>query len=80
MPLNPERKLRRQVQTLRGQPLVVELEQFGIRMREPGRKTSYLLPYGHAYLRAAHLHAQELKREQALKRKLRREARKRGEF
>jgi hypothetical protein len=79
-PLNPERKLKRTVFTLRNQVLTVELEQHGIRLREKGRKTSYLLPYGHAFLRAADLHARELRREKALQRKLRREAKSRGEI
>lgn len=79
-PLNPDRKLARAVRTLRGEPLVVELEVLGIRLREKGRKISYLLPYGHALLRAAELHAREVKREKMLKRKLRKEARKHGEF
>lgn len=79
-PLNPDRKLKRAVNTLRGEPIVVELEPHGIRLREKGRKTSYLLPYGRALLYAADLHARELRREKALQRKLRKEAKSRGEF
>ena len=79
-PLNPERKLKRAVRTLRNQPLVVELEQHGIRLREPRRKTSYLLPYGRAFVYAAALHAADVRREKALQRKLRKEAKSRGEF
>ena len=49
--------VRRKVATMRGQPLVIALTFEGIWLREPRKRTAYLLPYGHAFLTAARLHA-----------------------
>lgn len=50
------RPVRRKVTTLQREPLVVTLLPEGIQLREPRRRTGYLLPYGTAFVHAARLH------------------------
>lgn len=43
--------------TARSRPLIVTLRPEGLYLREKGRRTSYLLPWGRAYVQAARLAA-----------------------
>lgn len=67
-------KVTREVPPLsaRSRPYIVTLVPEGIQLREKGRRTAYLMPYGHAYVGAARLHADAERRRKALERKLRR--------
>lgn len=66
------RPVRRKVSTTRGEPLVVALTAEGIWLREPRRRTAYLLPYGAAFQRAVHLKVDADRREKAAAKKARR--------
>jgi hypothetical protein len=44
-------------------PLVVTLTADGLQLREKGRRTRYLLPYGYAFVRAASLEADRRRRD-----------------
>lgn len=52
-----DRPVRRRVETA-SRDLVVTMTAAGLELREAGRRTSYLLPWGAAFLRAASLTAQ----------------------
>lgn len=49
-------------------PLVVELKPEGVYLREKGRRTGYLVPYGVAYITGARLEADRIRREKLAKR------------
>lgn len=49
------RTVRRKVRTARGETLVIALAPEGIWLREPRRRSAFLLPYGVAYVAAARL-------------------------
>lgn len=66
------RPVRRKVTTLRGEELVVVLLPEGIQLREPRRRTAYLLPYGMAFVRAVQLQVDADRRAKAAARKARR--------
>lgn len=69
------RRVRRKVVTTKGEPLVVALTPEGIWLREPRRRTAFLLPYSVAFDRAARMAADEIRRERQAKRLSRRGAR-----
>lgn len=66
--------VRREVRTARGDALVVTLAPEGMWIREKGRRTAYLMPYGVAYQRAAIMAADADRRAKAAARKARRAA------
>ncbi|MCW5591024.1 MAG: hypothetical protein KIS74_02895 [Burkholderiales bacterium] len=68
-------QVQREVRTARGEPLIVRLSPEGIWLREKGRRTAFLMPYGSAYLRAAMLAAEADKRAKLAARKAKRGAR-----
>jgi hypothetical protein len=72
-PLN--RPVRRKVCTSRGDELVVMLDKEGIWLREPRRRTAYLLPYGVAFQRAATLYADAERRTKTEQRRAKKRAR-----
>ena len=49
------RPVKRKVRTARLQPLVVALAPEGIWIREPRRRTAYLMPYGVAFQQAVRM-------------------------
>ena len=67
------RPVRREVLTLRGSELIVTLTDVGLELREKRRRTAYLLPYGAAFMRAAELAADVLRRMKAEARRSRRQ-------
>lgn len=69
------RPVRRAVTTAHGQPLVLKVTPEGIWLREPRRRTAYLLPYGVAFQRAVQLEVDRVRREKAIARKARKSAR-----
>ncbi len=69
------RPVRRKVTSQRGQPLVVALTPEGIWLREPRRRTAYLLPYGVAFMQAVRLHVEAERRAKAAARKAKRQQR-----
>ena len=73
--VNGSRRVKRQVTTSRGEPLVLLLTPEGIWLREPRRRTAYLLPYGAAFQRAAQLHADAERAAKAAARKSRKAGR-----
>jgi hypothetical protein len=64
-------QVRREVSTGRGQALVVTLSPEGAWIREKGRRTAFLLPYGVAYQYAARMAVDAAKRERKDKRRAR---------
>ena len=62
-------QVRREVRTTRGQSLVVTLAPEGAWIREKGRRTAYLMPYGIAYQYAARMAVDAAKREKKAKRR-----------
>ena len=68
------RVVRRKVATVRGQPLVIALSPDGIWLREPRRRTAYLLPYGVAFLSAVRLQVDADRRAKIAKRRASRTA------
>ena len=62
-------QVRREVRTTRGQALVVTLAPEGAWVREKGRRTAYLMPYGVAYQYAAKMAIDAQRREKKAKRK-----------
>ena len=73
---NVERSpVKRKVSTARGEPLVVALAPEGIWLREPRRRTAYLLPYGAAFQRAVTLAVDAARREKQAARKARKAGR-----
>ena len=67
--------VRRKVQTTRGQPIVVALTPEGIWLREPRRRTAYLMPYGVAFQQAVRMHIDAERRVKVAARKAKRAAR-----
>ena len=65
-------QVRREVRTTRGQALVVTLAPEGMWIREKGRRTAYLMPYGIAYQQAARMAVDAARRERKAKRKAKR--------
>ena len=61
-------QVRREVRTARGQALVVTLSPEGAWVREKGRRTAYLLPYGVAYQYAVRMAVEATRREKKAKR------------
>ncbi|HET6497420.1 MAG TPA: hypothetical protein VFH61_18895 [Thermoleophilia bacterium] len=61
--------VRRSVTTQRGQALVVTLAPEGAWIRERGRRTAYLMPYGVAYQQAARMAVDAQRRERKAKRR-----------
>lgn len=66
--------VRRKVTTARHQPLVVALTPEGIWLREPRRRTAYLMPYGVAFQQAVRMHVEAERRVKAAARKAKRGA------
>jgi hypothetical protein len=66
--------VRRKVRTHRGEELVVILKPEGIYLREPRRRTVFLLPFGIAYLEAVQLEVAARRRAKAAARKARKVA------
>jgi hypothetical protein len=62
-------QVRREVRTTRGQALVVTLAPEGAWIREKGRRTAYLMPYGVAYQCAARMAVDAKRREKKARRK-----------
>lgn len=62
-------QVRREVRTVRGQALVVTLAPEGAWIREKGRRTAFLLPYGTAYQYAARMAVDAAKREKKARRR-----------
>lgn len=56
------RPVKRKVVTSRLQPLVVALTPEGIWLREPRRRTAYLMPYGIAFQQAVRMHVESERR------------------
>ena len=65
------RPVRRKVTTTRHQPLVVALTPEGIWLREPRRRTAYLMPYGVAFQQAVRMHVEATRRANVAARKAR---------
>lgn len=63
------RPVRRKVVTAHHQPLVVALTPEGLWLREPRRRTAFLLPFGHAFQIAVRLHVDAEKRAKKAARK-----------
>lgn len=57
------RPVRREVASLHHGPLVVTLTEEGLYLREKGRRTAYLMPYGTAYQQAVQLKVQHDRQE-----------------
>lgn len=72
------RKVRRKVFTQRGEPLVVALTPEGIWLREPRRRTAFLLPYGYGFQMAAKLEADRVRREKKAARAAKKAERRNG--
>lgn len=68
------RPVRRKVSNTRGEPLVILLAPEGIWLREPRRRTAFLLPYGAAFQRAVQLHVEGERRTKTATRTARRRA------
>jgi hypothetical protein len=62
----------RKVTTLRGESLVVTLTPEGLLLREPRRRSGFLLPYGVAFMQAVRIQVDAERREKAAKRKTKR--------
>lgn len=62
----------RKVTTLRGESLVVTLTPEGLLLREPRRRSGFLLPYGVAFMQAVRIQVEAERREKAAKRKTKR--------
>lgn len=66
------RNVTRKVTTLRGETLVVTLTPEGLLLREPRRRSGYLLPYGMAFLQAVKLAVEADRRAKQAARQARR--------
>ena len=66
--------VKRKVVTARHQPLVVALTPEGIWLREPRRRTAYLMPYGVAFQQAVRMHVEAERRAKQAARKAKRGA------
>jgi len=73
--VNGSRRVKRQVTTARGEPLVLLLSPEGIWLREPRRRTAFLLPYGAAFQRAVQLQVDADRAAKRASRKARRQGR-----
>lgn len=69
------RPVRRKVLTTRHRPLVVALTPEGIWLREPRRRTAYLMPYGVAFQQAVAMYVVAERKRKAQEKKARKEAR-----
>lgn len=67
--------VRRSLMTPQGKQLVVTMSPEGLYVREKLRRTSYLLPWGAAYIRAALLHAERERADKIARRKARQASR-----
>jgi hypothetical protein len=72
------RPVTRKVVTGRGEPLVVTLTPEGLVIREPRRRSGFLLPYGVGFQLAVRLHVDAEKRAKAAARKAKRSTHPRG--
>lgn len=66
-----DRPVRRKVTSAYGKKLVATVTPEGLYVREHRRRTSYLLPWGHAFVQAAKLAADRIRAEKAAERKTR---------
>ena len=64
----------RKVTTLRGESLVVALTPEGLLLREPRRRSGFLMPYGVAFQQAVRMHLEADRRAKAAAKKARRRA------
>lgn len=64
--------VRREVEDIRGNSLVVAVRPEGLWLREKGRRTAYLLPHGAAYSLAVKLAVEAERRAKKSARKVRR--------
>jgi hypothetical protein len=64
------RNVAREVVRAGTKPLIVTLTLAGVQFRVKGTRTSYLLPYGVAYTRAAHLEADQMIRSRRARRRV----------
>lgn len=64
----------RKVTTLRGETLVVSLTPEGLLLREPRRRSGFLMPYGVAFQQAVRMHLEADRRAKAAAKKARRRA------
>jgi len=64
----------RKVTTLRGETLVVALTPEGLLLREPRRRSGFLMPYGVAFQQAVRMHLEADRRAKAAAKKARRRA------
>lgn len=63
--------VRREARTARGDAVVVFLRPEGIYLREKGRRTAFLMPYGVAYQYAAKLAVEAERRERKARKRTR---------
>ena len=68
------RPVTRKVTTLRGETLVVALTPEGLLLREPRRRSGFLMPYGVAFQQAVRMHLEADRRAKAAAKKARRRA------
>ena len=66
---NLTKVVRRRVETVKHEPLVVALAPEGIWLREPRRRVAYLMPYGVAFQQAAAMYVDAEKRRKKAARK-----------
>lgn len=78
MTIRLHKPVARVVETDRYGPLVVTLTAEGLVLRQKGRRTRYLLPYGYAYVRGATLAAQAIVASKPARKKVRRSLNLRG--
>lgn len=71
------RPVRRRVSSAYGTALVVTMQPEGLYVKEYGRRTSYLLPWGAAFVYAARLAADRRRAEKAAERNARKSAKRR---
>ena len=64
----------RKVTTLRGETLVVALTPEGLLLREPRRRSGFLMPYGVAFQQAVRMHLEADRLAKAAAKKARRRA------
>jgi len=69
---NLTRPVSRKVATHHGLALVVTLTPEGLVIREPRRRSGFVLPYGVAYMQAIRLHVEAERREKAAAKKAKR--------
>lgn len=69
------RPVTRKVVTLRGETLVVTLTPEGLLLREPRRRSGFLLPYGVAFMQAVRMQVEAERRAKAAAKRERQKAR-----